>query len=141
MYTQPLRDWHIDLVLKKKFIGGWQERDQLGACYVVPPVGSFIEHETGCSVDRQGRISGMFGLSWCQEGTRKRGAEQVHRRLAAFGWGENIHWLGLPVHLPAARPELKWRTQRPPTHCGAALTRPMEVGVWAEPAEEEQAER
>ena len=137
LYTQPMKDWHIDLVLKKQLIAGWQEPDQLGACYVVPPVGSFIEHETGCSVDRGGRIAGMFGLPWCQEGTRKRSEGQVHRRLAKFprGW-DKVEWLGFPVHLPAQRDELKWKTQMPPDNAGVRLTGPHDVGVWADCAPE-----
>ena len=136
-----MKDWHIDIVLKKQLIAGWQEPDQLGACYVVPPVGSFIEHETGCSADRPGRIAGMFGVSWCQEGTRKRGSEQVHRRLAAFSRKGRTQWLCRAIHLPLSKEELKWRTERPPSDRGACLSAPANMGVWAEPAEEREAER
>ena len=136
-----MKDWHIDIVLKRELIAGWQEPEQLGACYVVPPVGSFIEHETGCSLDRAGRIRGMFGLSWCQEGTRKRGDEQVHRRLAAFSSKGRTQWLCRAIHLPLDKEQLKWRTERPPSDRRAVLAPPALQGVWAEPVEEQEAER
>ena len=136
LYTQPIEDWHFDIVLKRKLIEGWQDEDQLGACYVVPPVGSFIPHITGCSMDRKGqRIQGMFGLDWCQEGTRKRHEGQVHRKL--YKWtkkaGEQI---GREVQLPEDLPDLTWRTSLPPSAIPGACLPPVgglpAVGVWAE---------
>eukprot|EP00969_Alexandrium_andersonii_P322104 14231063-Alexandrium_andersonii.AAC.1 len=59
-----MHDYHIDLIFKRLLIDSrWQEPNQLGACYIVHPIGSFREHVTGCSMDRKGqRIAGLFGL-------------------------------------------------------------------------------
>ena len=103
--------------------GGWQAEDQLGACYVVPPIGSFIPHTTGCSMDRQGqRIAGLFGMDYCQEGTRCRAGGQQHRRLAEFGSAKEPTWLTEAIRLPEELHELRWLTERPPPAGDACLS-------------------
>ena len=109
---QPMKDYHFDLVLLRLLIEGWQDPEQLGACYVVPPIGSFIEHVTGCSMDRPGRIPGHWGCKWQQDGTRKNKEGDKDRWLAGFTpKGEPI-WLGTrEVCLPQDHPRLRWLTE------------------------------
>ena len=91
---------------------GWQDPEQLGACYVVPPIGSFIEHATGCSMDRPGRIPGHWGCKWQQDGTRKRRPDEKDRWMAGFTPKGEPVWLGQgPVRLPAERAKLRWLTE------------------------------
>ena len=109
--AQPVKDYHFDLVLLRLLIEGWQDPEQLGACYVVPPIGSFIEHVTGCSMDRPGRIPGHWGCKWQQDGTRKNKEDDKDRWLAGFTpKGEPI-WLGTrAVRLPQDHAQLRWLT-------------------------------
>ena len=106
-----MKDYHFDLVLLRLLIEGWQDPEQLGACYVVPPIGSFIEHVTGCSMDRPGRIPGHWGCKWQQDGTRKLKEGDKDRWLAGFTpKGEPI-WLGTrEVILPQDHAQLRWLT-------------------------------
>ena len=109
----------------------WQFSENLGACYVVPPIGSFLEHQTGCSVGR-GRIAGLWGVEGVQEGTRvTQPATQVPRRLATFGWKKEPDYLSAPFHLPSQLPGLRWLTEPPPADADVSLS-PFGVGgVWA----------
>ena len=109
--AQPMKDYRFDLVLLRLLIEGWQDPEQLGACYVVPPIGSFIEHVTGCSMDRPGRIPGHWGCKWQQDGTRKNKEDDKDRWLAGFTpKGEPI-WLGTrAVRLPQDHAQLRWLT-------------------------------
>ena len=112
---QPVKDWHFDIVLLTKLKEGWQEPDQLGACYCVPPIGSFMEHVTGCSVDRPGRIPGHWGAHWQQDGTRRRDEREQHRWLAGYTQKGPPDFLGAgPVILPDQHKALRWLTQAPP---------------------------
>ena len=112
---QPIRDWHFDIVLLGMLNEGWQDPDQLGACYCVPPVGSFIEHVTGCSMDRPGRIAGHWGCSWMQDGTRRRSKDEKHRWLCGFTKKGQPEFLGdSPVILPDDHWGLRWLTEAPP---------------------------
>ena len=140
MYTQPMKDWHIDLILKTKLTEGWQHADELGACYVVPPVGSFIEHETGCSFDRDAtRIEGMWDLDWCQEGTRKRTDKQRHRRLALYTAKGPMRYLTEEVLLPEDAHIYRWLTEPIPEGMDVSLSPVLGLrGVWAQPEEEEE---
>ena len=138
MYTQKVPDWHVDLLFKKLLVNeDWQNTHMLGACYVVPPIGSFIEHESGCSKDRDvARIPGLWNHAWCQEGTRKRGPHQRHRKLAMFpAQHEPVGYLTDEIVLPD--PEFyKWLTQRPPPGEGISLPQIPLSGVWKVPQEE-----
>ena len=141
MHTQPMNDWHIDLILKKMLNKEWQSCDMLGARYVVPPVGSFIEHETGCSDDRDiTRIPGMWGQPWCQEGTRKRTSQQRHRKLAMFTeWGP-MRYLTDEIVLPDEAHLYRWLTERIPEGGDVSLSPVLGLrGVWAE-AQQAEAE-
>ena len=114
-----MKDWHFDIVLLHRLIEGWQNPDQLGACYVVPPIGSFMEHVTGCSMDRPGRIPGHWGASWQQDGTRKLRDGQEDRWLAGFTAKGPAQWLGAgPVRLPLAHDRLRWLTEPFPPPVG-----------------------
>lgn len=142
MYTQPMKDWHIDLILKKMLNQSWQSSDELGACYVVPPVGSFIEHESGCSKDRDtSRIQGMWDQPWCQEGTRKRTDEQQHRRLAFFTTSGDMRYLTDEILLPQNAMAYRWLTEPIPEELDVSLLPVLGLrGVWAEPVEDEEPE-
>lgn len=93
----------------------WQATDQLGACYCVPPIGGFIEHETGCSLDRAGRIPSHWGCKWSQAGTRKRKEGEVHRMLCGHTKKGNPEYLHAGyIELPQQQRELRWITEIPP---------------------------
>ena len=140
VYMQPMKDWHIDLILKKMLTESWQSCEELGACYVVPPMGSFIEHESGCSKDRDtSRIQGMWDQPWCQEGTRKRTSEQKHRRLALFTSSGDMRYLTEDIALPEKLPLYRWLTEPIPEGLDVSLSPVLGLtGVWAEPEEEEE---
>ena len=134
---QPMKDNHIDMVLHRMMFDlGAQEPDKLGACYIYPPIGSFMEHETGCSLDRGGVIKGLWGMRYCQEGTRKRQYYQVHRRLAAFTRrGTDMEWLTDEIMLPEALESLNWYTAAAPA--GGTCPSPAPAGAEEEGDAEE----
>ena len=142
LYTQPMKDWHIDLILKRELTNGWQDMEKLGACYVVPPVGSFIEHESGCSLDRDySRIPGLWDLPWCQEGTRKRGDHQKDRRLAMFTGWEPVRYLTDEIFLPDDALMYRWLTERIPEDMDVSLSPVLGLrGVWDQPPDTEDEE-
>ena len=127
---QPVKDWHFDIVLLQRLVEGWQAEEMLGACYCVPPIGSFVEHVTGCSVDRPGRIPGHWGCKWQQDGTRVRKTGELHRWLAGFTKRGQPEWLGGgPVRLLGDIRKRRWPTEAPPGFDPQAHPAEPEVGA------------
>ena len=96
---------------------GLEWQSYLGSFYVWPPVGSYWTHvSTTCSSpDKPRLLPDHFDHKWCQGGTRKKTANQVHRWIAAFTRSGPAKLLMLkPVMLPEELPELWWRTSPPP---------------------------
>jgi hypothetical protein len=108
------RDTHMGFFFGQKLGLEWQT--YLGSSYVWPPVGGFWTHtSTTCSTPSKPRhLQHHFDHAWSQEGTRKRGPDQVHRSIMGFTASGPPEFLGEPVQLPQDLPLLVWRTQPPP---------------------------
>ena len=104
-------------------VAEWQE--ELGACYVLPPIGGFFDHPSTTLGGRNiGKIlESHWGTTWTQEGTRKESDRQSDRMLCKFttrGHADKIQ--GSEVRLPQELEELMWLTRAPkgtaPSQCG-----------------------
>ena len=109
-----LRDTHMGYFLGDRCGLEWQE--YLGSCYVWPPVGGFWTHiSTTCSSPaRPVELNHHFNHGWTQEGTRRREAGHVHRRICRFTREGPAEFYGNPVRLPEQLEALVWRTEPPP---------------------------
>ena len=77
----------------------WDWQDYLGSAYLWPPVGGFWTHNsTTCSSPaRPVDLHHHFNHGWTQEGTRRREAGHVHRRICRFTREGPAEFYGNPV--------------------------------------------
>ena len=86
-----------------------QERQQdLGACYVLPPVGCFQGHASGTAATER---PSPWQEAWGQEGTRTQRPEQKHRALCQLTTRGPPTYLVGEVRLPEEALALLWRTR------------------------------
>ena len=109
-----LQDTHMGYFLGDRCGLDWQ--DYLGSAYLWPPVGGFWTHiSTTCSSpDQPVELNHHFNHGWTQEGTRRREAGHVHRRICRFTREGPAVFYGNPVRLPEQLEALVWRTEPPP---------------------------
>jgi len=112
---------HFDLWLKKALDEAgqkaWGAESSIGACCVIPPVGCYQTHESGCEKDMVRKE--MFCADHMQEGTRKRPSnpddEERHLyRFSSFGSSICITRPG-DFDFPNKLPDLQWTTLSPRT--------------------------
>ena len=109
---RDVKPGHFDVVLKSHLQHGWVEK--LRASYVVPPIGNFDSHESGCSPG-VGFRTGCWGLPWCKEGTRLPPSDWP-RFVAAFTASTGPATVVKSLSpWPPADQDGWWRTHVPPS--------------------------
>ena len=87
------------------------------ACYIVPPIGGTLSHESGCD-PKTGFKEGLWLEPWAQEGTRPYEECDQQRRFCAFtqkGPAETLPFG--ETHLPLCLDWYKWTTSYPAGYC------------------------
>ena len=107
-------DMHMGNFLSKKCGMEWQE--ELGAAYIMPPIGSYAEHESSTSPGQV--LMHHFNAKWAQEGTRPFKPADKCRWICGFtqqGPANRLHKEGLNFALEAVRNSYFWLTEPPPS--------------------------
>jgi hypothetical protein len=106
-------DMHMGNFLSKYCGLQWQW--ELGACYVQPPIGSFVAHES--TTTPGAFLETHFKSKWAQEGTRPEKETHLLRYLCGFSQKGVAHWLhtwGIDLRDDATRQHYIWRTEAMP---------------------------
>jgi hypothetical protein len=107
---------HFDLLLLDLLKDNQQD---LRGSYVVPPVGHYCQHTSGCDLSLGIRET-SWDASWCQGGTRPQGPHEQPRWICGFTKKGPPVWLAR-VPLPSAtEQDLCWKTLRPTATPGPA---------------------
>ena len=125
-------DMHMGNFLSKKCGNEWQ--DALGAAYLCPPIGSYVEHISSTTPGQV--LKDHFGAKWAQEGTRPMKDGDKPRYICAFtekGPAAYLHENGLDFRKQVLRQSYYWLTEAPP-HMPELLCGPQE---WHEDNAEE----
>lgn len=104
---------HMGNFLSKMCGLKWQH--ELGAAYLVPPVGSYVQHPSTTTVGQT--LMSHFDAKWAQEGTRPYKDGHVARFIAGFtekGHAEYLHKSGIDFRNAEVRNSYLWLTQAPP---------------------------
>ena len=122
---------HWDLCLKealRRIPPNWQDR--MGACDVLPPIGHYAAHQSGCD-PRLGVRRTSWGSRWVQEGTRRDPSDplSVHRKLMKFSPNDGKKSSPTElrvVQLPEEADDLIWLTYRAPRASATAAAAAVE---------------
>ena len=114
--SEQIKKGHFDLTLLQwlrdpEAMGGVQGADWLGASFVWPGVGSYVEHQSGCDPGIGVRES-SWKKSWVQPGTRASGGDDQNRWLCGFTNSKkgNPVWIR-EIFLPEkSNEDLRWFT-------------------------------
>ena len=106
---------HFDIWLRDRC---FQETEGLQASYVLPSIGNFDEHISGCDPTNTGMADGtrpsQWNDYWCMDGVRveKRDAKHKTRNVCAFQ-SKGVDW-GIPVQFGNELTDMYWKTVHPP---------------------------
>ena len=123
---------HMGNFLSKKCGYEWQH--ELGAAYLQPPIGSYVEHVSSTTPGQV--LKDHFSAKWAQEGTRPMKDGDKPRWICGFtekGPAAYLHETGLDFNNVALRQSYYWLTEAPP-HMPEVLCGPQE---WHEDSVEE----
>lgn len=103
-----LARFHFDWSLLQALVTyDWQAERNLGASMVVPCIGSFCAHVSGCSVDTEYYRTGLWHNPYVQAGTQKESNDEVHRGIYEFPKGPKPENLIVRVELPRQLEEFR----------------------------------
>ena len=103
---------HMGNFLSKKCGYEWQH--ELGAAYLQPPVGSYMEHMSSTTPGQL--LKDHFGAKWAQEGTRPTKEGDKPRWICGFtekGPAAYLHEKGLDFNDADVRKSYYWLTEAP----------------------------
>jgi len=106
-------DMHMGNFLSKYCGLQWQW--ELGACYIQPPIGSFVPHES--TTTPGAFLQTHFKSKWAQEGTRPEKENHQLRYICGFSQKGVAHWMhtwGIDLRDDAIRQHYIWKTEAMP---------------------------
>lgn len=104
-------DMHMGRMLRE-FVGNkWQ--DEIGSCYLYPPVGGFWTHESTTSPGRV--LQSQWKQSWAQSGTRPMKPGDIGRKIGMFTKKGPAQWVLEDIHLPRDTKMFRWYTEKVPS--------------------------
>jgi len=112
-HKEEIPDMHMGNFLSKLCGLKWQE--ELGAAYLVPPVGSYVAHTSTTTPGTY--LQDHFSAKWSQEGTSITKETDSKRWICAFtekGPPKYLHQEGIDTNLSITRDSLVWLTQALP---------------------------
>ena len=117
----------VDLALKHWLTTG-DNAQQMGACYMYPPMGGFIRHESGCDPRRYGAGTGGRPSAWEEGGNPASGTRQAEdpcqrgKYLIQWREGGSAHrlWLPAPTDQELVTTKYRWYSIREPTASGTS---------------------
>lgn len=86
---------HFDVAVKN-WLQEPEQAEKVGACYVVPPIGNYDTHQSGCdkSFSTGAGRPNCWGEKWCCPGTRREDDPKGRDKwLASFTKKGEPHWL------------------------------------------------
>jgi hypothetical protein len=101
---------HWDLVLKTWLEAVPTRQEEVGFCYILPPIGNFVDHTSGCCADPSFYRTGCWNEPWACPGTAKCDDPKKRQKwLCQMVKEGHPEWVcEVPESEPTAGREIKW---------------------------------